>query len=311
MLRALVVAVCTLGSLAAGARAAHADTIALLPLDADKRLEIYGQPVAAEVGRALKAGGIDVVIVGAKMAVPDKAQLIVDGSIKAGKGDAITLTMRIRDPRDGTTLETLPATAVTLTTIDKAAADLSAKIVPSVKSHLATLAKAAAVVTPPATADRPAEPTVAPRPVAPALPEVLVSAIAVQTGNPALELLAAAMTHELTGWARSHRHSARLVDASKLARATAPSSVGEVRAPLGVALEILSFTVDPGAVPMARARVRLRIADATQVTFERVIRTDTIVGDRDITEQGLAARTAREVLAIANAQLRRRVTGWR
>ena len=62
---------------------------------------------------------------------------------------------------------------------------------------------------------------------------------------------------------------------------------------------------------MARARVRLRIADATQVTFERVIRTDTIVGDRDITEQQLAARTAREVLAIANAQLRKRVTGWR
>jgi hypothetical protein len=57
--------------------------------------------------------------------------------------------------------------------------------------------------------------------------------------------------------------------------------------------------------------VRLRIADATQVVFERVIRTDTIVGDRDITEAALAGRVAREVLAIANAQLRREVPGWR
>jgi hypothetical protein len=306
MVRAVVVLV--LVGIFAGS-VAHADTVALLPLDADKRLELYGQPVANEVGRALEASGVDVVVVSAKMAVPERAQLIVDGSIKAGKGDSITLTMRIRDPRDGTTLETLPASATTLTAIDKAAAQLSAKVVPAVKAHLAELAKPAVVErsnpdvrTPVITRSVPA---------APALPGVLVAAMSVQTGHPALELLASATTRELAGWAHLHRHEATLVDASRLARVTAPGSVGAARAPLGISLEILGFSVEAGAVPLARARVRLRIADATQVVFERVIRTDTIVGDRDITEAALAGRVAREVLAIANAQLRREVPGWR
>lgn len=323
MVRALVVLGCvlawTFGSAIAYADTAH--TVALLPLDADKRLEIYGQPVAAEVGRALKASGIDVVVVNAKMAVPEHAQLIVDGSIKAGKGDAITLTMRIRDRRDGTTLEALPASAATLTTIDKAAAELSAKIVPAVRSHLAALARAAANpangtttgTTTNGTTSEP-QPSVAPRTIGslpPRLPVVLVAAMSVQTGHPILELLAAATTRELAGWARMHRHEATLVDAARLAQVTAPRSVGEARAVLGIALEILDFSVEPGVVPLARARVRLRIADGTQVTFERVIRTDTIVGDKNISETELAARTAREVLAIANAQLRRKVPGWR
>ena len=309
MVRAIVVLV-LLGWTFASTRA-HADTVALLPLDADKRLEIYGQPVAAEVGRALKASGVDVVVVGAKMAVPDSAQLIVDGSIKAGKGDSITLTMRIRDPRDGTTLETLPASAATLTTIDTAAATLSAKIVPAVRSHLAALAKPAVSTTPVIEGQkpRPSDPAVAP--AAPALPSILVAAMSVRTGHPILELLASATSNELPGWARMHRHQAMPVDAARLARLTAPSSVGEARASLGIALEILDFNVEPGVVPLARDRVRLRIADGTQVKFERVIRTDTIVGDKNISETDFAARTAREVLAIANAQLRRLVPGWR
>src|SRR5262245_27430172 len=79
----------------------RADTVALLPLDGEARLEMYGQPVAAEIGRALKESGLDVVVVGAKMAVPESADLIVDGTIKADKkrkGETVTLAMRIRDP---------------------------------------------------------------------------------------------------------------------------------------------------------------------------------------------------------------------
>src|SRR5512139_1446129 len=126
---------------------AGADTIAMLPLDGEKRLEIYGQPVAAEIARALKAAGLDVVVVGARMDVPDRVQLIVDGTIKSAKNKQIELSIRIRDPRDGTTLETLPAPATKLGDLDKAAADLASRVVPSVKAQLEALAKAAA--TPP------------------------------------------------------------------------------------------------------------------------------------------------------------------
>jgi hypothetical protein len=310
MLRAIVV-LALLGCAFAGT-VAHADTVALLPLDADKRLELYGQPVAAELGRALKASGVDVVVVGAKMAVPERAQLIVDGSIKAGKGESITLTMRIRDRRDGTTLETVPASAATLTTIDRAASELSAKLVPAVKAHLAALAKPAVVERPSGDTRPPVvTPVGPPVPPAPTLPIVLVAAMSVQTGNPVLELVAAETSRELASWAHTHRHEASLVDAASLATSSATTNVVAARAELGIALEILGVSVEPGAVPLARARVRLRIADTRQVVFERVIRTDTIVGDRNIADRELAARVAREVLAIANAQLRRQVAGWR
>src|SRR5262245_22713744 len=107
---------------------AYADTIAMLPLDGEKLLAICGQPVAAEIALALKAAGLDVVVVSAKMDVPDRANLIVDGTIKAAKGKQIELSIRIRDPRDGTTLDTLPAPTTKLDDLDKAAAELSGRV---------------------------------------------------------------------------------------------------------------------------------------------------------------------------------------
>src|SRR5215468_10544975 len=64
------------------------DVVALLPLDADKSLEIYGQPVASELARALVAGNVYVVVVGPRMAVPDNARLIIDGTIALGKASS-------------------------------------------------------------------------------------------------------------------------------------------------------------------------------------------------------------------------------
>lgn len=273
------------------ADAAHADTIALLPLDGEKRLEIYGQPVASEIGRALEAKGIDVVVVGAKMAVPEGAQLIVDGSIRAEKSNAITLSLRIRDPKTGTVLETLPASAATLTTIDKAAGELAGRLVPVVQTHLAALkAKpAVTVVSPPPPPADDSKPR--PAPPAPVLPAIATSATAPVLASPALDLLAGALRGEAETWANARRQAA---------------AQGAQ-----IAFDVLRFDVQPGEVPLARARVRARIVAGGATLFERVIRTDTIVGDKGITEQELAARTAREVIAIGNAQLRRVVTGWR
>ena len=49
------------------------DKVALLPLDAAAKLEVYGQVVASEIAQALIAGKIDVVVVLPKMAVPVEA----------------------------------------------------------------------------------------------------------------------------------------------------------------------------------------------------------------------------------------------
>jgi hypothetical protein len=253
---------------------AHADTIALLPLDGEKRLEIYGQPVAVEIARALEAAGVDVVVVGARMEVPDRAQLIVDGTIKQGKGKEITLSIRVRDPRDGTVLATLPAPPTPLGDLDKAAAELAARVVPSVKGQLEALAKAA-------TAQKPVgeSPEVPPRPVTPP-PPVLATKVTARP-RPELAGLREALAREAARWAATQH------------------------VPATIAFEVLAFAPEAGTVPMARARVRVQISDAGGSRFDRVVRTDTVVGDRGATLDELAARTAREVLAIVRPNLRR------
>ncbi len=292
---------------------ARSETIALLPLDADKKLEVYGHPVAAEIGRALKAAGIEVVVVGAKMDVPDRAQLIVDGAIKAGKGDAITLSLRIRDPRDGTVLETLPSSATTLTAIDKAAAELSGKLVPAARAHFAALVKPATVPTvPERPAQEPPRQGTAPptrSPVGGVAARVVAAASSERTGG-AEQFLAHSLAGELAPWLTHHKREGTPVDPSMLSRESAVKTVAAQRAGLGLALVVVGFDVEPGQVPLARARVRIRVTDGKTIVLDRVIRTDTIVGDRDITEAELGARVAREVLAIVHAQLRRRVVGW-
>lgn len=268
------------------AGAARADSVALLPLDGDKKLEIYGQPVAAELGRAMTAAGIDVVVVGAKMAVPERAQLIVDGTIKA-KGNTVTLTLRIRDPRDGSTLESLPPATSPLVSIDKAAADLSARLVPAVQSELQKLQKPAQVET------KPVE-VVTPPPQQPTaqLPELKVS-VSVLKPNPALQLLSSAFPHELDAWETQHGRHVDMTGSSQ------------------VQFELLTFAITPGRIPLAKARVRMRVYEAGKVKFDRIIHTDTIVGDRDITEQAFAERAAREVLLIAHPNLRRTLPDWK
>lgn len=265
------------------------DAVALLPLDADQKLEIYSQSVASEVAKTLASGGVEVVIVGPKEAVPQRARLIVDGTI-TGKPDAVTLTLRIRDARAATVLATVPVSAATVT---KATEDLSSKVLPAVKTQLAALHTAPATTTGvehthPATA-----PAAAPTPM---LAEVM-------GGGP----LAAALTAELPTWA--HRSIDPLPNV--LIDMVVPTMPATHSRDLAIAIDILGFRVESGEVPFARARVRVRVVDKSSVVFDRVIVTDTVVGDRKQAPDALAARTAREVLSILEPHLERKVAGWR
>jgi hypothetical protein len=301
----LVVIACVL----VAAAPVRADTVALLPLDGEARLEMYGQPVAAEIGRRLKDNGLDVVVVGAKMAVPESADLIVDGTIKADKkrkDESVTLELRIRDPKDGTLLEQLPAVTSPLDDIDKAAAVLSAKVVPSVRTQLARLATKPAITPPPIE-----RPEVAPVET-PAGPSVAVAISMIGRAGPAVQLLRAGLDAEVAAWARKHGREMKPVDPFLLEKnGQAPANVAKADADLGIALHVLGFSITPGKVPMGRARVRVRFVDRDKVRFDRVVVTDTIIGDRTITPEAFAARAAREVLAIVQPNLRRAVSTWK
>jgi hypothetical protein len=276
MVRWLVLALLLISRMAG----ADPDAVALLPLDSDQKLEIYGQPVASEIARELVAGGIDVVVVGPKMAVPERARLVIDGTIAPGKGDAVVLAVRIRERATGATLDKLDATAPALTNIDRAASDLAARVLPTVKARLA-------VVSHPAQ-DSHLEPRHPPV-TAPAAGKTL--AIEVVADPRRTTLVEHVLPDELATWAARHHWHA---DTS--------GKPGDAR----VVMTVLAFDVTPGAIPMGHARVRVRIGDS----FDRVVVTDSVVGERNISMRDLAARTARAVLDIVDPHMRRKVPGW-
>ena len=272
---------------------ADPDAIALLPLDAEQRLEIYGQPVASELARALGAGGIEVVVVGPKMAVPERARIVIDGTIKAGKGDAVALAIRLRDKSTGKVLDTLDVDAPELTAIDRAAEKLSALVLPAVKKQLTAMHEAKQASP---TEVKPPEPNAPPAPIL----------VAVTGGKDLRDALEA----QLDKWIAAHHRTANAVDAAKLAPKIAVKSIAAASAELGIAAEIVGYSAEPGAVPMARARVHVRITDHANVIWDRTVVTDTVVGDRAMKPAALAARVAESVIAIIDPHARRAHATW-
>ena len=306
---AFLPALALVGAMAAPARGDGSGQVALLPLDADQQLEIYGQPVASEIARALVAGGIDVIVVGPKTTVPKDVAIIVDGKITAAKADAVTLTIRVRDFA-GTTLETLTTPATALVDLDHVTSDLAARVLPTVRARLAAAPPVRAH-----DADRPRPPPsggrAPPVAVAPATPPPAMLVAISGTANAAFT---AALTRAIDPWAHAHHRDPHALAPPAGAPANAPldlvKAVAGEHAALGVAVDIITYTTVDGRAPMVRARVRIRIADPTTLAFDRVIATDTIVGERDMAADALADRAAREVLAIIDLHVLRAVPSW-
>jgi hypothetical protein len=280
----------------------QARAVALLPLDADAKLELFGQPVASEVARALVQGGLEVVVVGPRMAVPGKARVVVDGTIKAGKGTTVELAVRLRDVRTGEVLDTIPVEAASMTAMDRAAEELSAKVLPSVKTHLAALIeKDQQLLQPKHDEPKHVEP--------PASRATVLAAIFTSpAATPEAQQLRAALETELAPWAAHRHHAPRVLDIHQLGNG--PKTVVSERADVAVELDVLALDITTDAVPLARARVHVTIVDPQAVVFDRVITTDTVVGDKNGDRAKLTARVAREVLEIADPHLKRRIPTW-
>ncbi|MFT3693661.1 MAG: hypothetical protein QM831_11010 [Kofleriaceae bacterium] len=296
--------VCLLVSMAAAEpQDEPARAVALLPLDADAKLELYGQPVANEVSRALVAGGIEVVVVGPKMAVPAKARIVVDGTIKA-HGAAIDLVVRLRDSKTGAVIDSVNAQASSQTAMDHAAEELSAKVLPVVKSHLAELIAADAK------ANAPKEPVKVPTPpVAKPQATILTAVIAPPSNDPLINQLRAALEAQLAPWAGKRHHEVKPID-PKLGGKQMPKTVEAQKADLAIELDVRDCTIENDKVSIARAAVHVRISDPQKVVFDRVIVTDSIPGDKNLAEAKLIERVAREVLSIADPQVHRRIPTW-
>ncbi len=284
------------------------DRVALLPLDAEKGLEIYGQPVASELARALRGAKIETEVIGAKMAVPDNAKLIVDGTIAAGKPNKndVVLTLRIRNPIDGVTLATVSSTAAGIANIDKAAAEVSTRLMSVLQERLAALrATTTKTIEPDRTSGVGQPPALVPQ-LRPMLAVVAMADIE-------SDFLRAALTAQLDAQLRRVYRSPQLVDPARMSRELATATVKDAGLDLGMLLEITSYTLEynDDRVPLARARVRVRVADAVGIVFDRIVVTDTIVGEKTLSLPQLAERVAREVFDIARPHLKRQVRAWR
>ncbi len=294
MVRPVLVAIAVIAVIASGrvSVADPAQTIALLPLDAEPKLEIYGQPVATEIAHALIAGGLDVAVIGGKAAVPERARLIVDGTITS-KGDNVALAVRIRDRLTGTVLDTVSIATYERKDMESAIEDFAGRVVPAVKAQLAAV-------------NRPALPRADRHPVTiPPVVQPPARFVTMIRGDASFKLLKQALTTATTDLAaEQHRTYVAIEDTLEAAGAERARKDRE-RTEVGLELEVWSYVVDPEGLPTARAKVHATFTDCTGVAWRRTVVTDTIVGERSGDRTELAARTAREVLQVVLPHIKR------
>src|SRR5204862_6986885 len=101
-------------------------------------------------------------------------------------------------------------------------------------------------------------------PVARAAPRPLLVGVG-GDDDPAVAPLRAAITVTAQAWASAHDRTMTATDAVLLAAKTAPHTVASSKAQHAIAFEILDYTASRAEVPLARARVRVRLADSANV----------------------------------------------
>jgi hypothetical protein len=281
--RVLLLAIAIVVAIPARARA-ESNVIALLPLAADRKMQLYGQPVASEVAKALEQKGFSIVVVTSTAPVPSKARLVIDGRIVDGDGDTVKLEARVRDPKIGKVVAELSASAPSLTRIDEATQELAGQLA-TVLTEALKPPKEQKVDEPVTT--EPAEVVVDKRPVAVLS---MFSAVAIGKDDPVLEPLLHAGADRLAGLV-GHRGADKADHAA-----------------LKIHVELLSMRYEMGGVITARARARVRVlrSDDT-VVFDRVVRTDTLVGGRGDRRDAVARAAVDQIVDIAMPRVRERL----
>jgi hypothetical protein len=265
--------------------------IALLPLAADAKLAIYGQPVASEVARQLELEGFAVVVVTSTAPVPSKARLVIDGRIVRGDGDTVKIEARVRDPAAGKVVSELSASAPSLTRIDEAAAELAKGLVPILEAGMkAQEEEKQQTRTGTGTGGGGAVKGKAPREDRrPRAQVTMFSAVQLREEDPVLEPLLRAGGYRLAGLV-GHR-----------------GQDGVDGVDLVIHIELLSMDYRDRGVTTARARARVEVTDATGTVFRRTVRTDTLVGGRGDRRDAVARAAIDQIVDIAMPRVRERL----
>ncbi|MCB9573732.1 MAG: hypothetical protein H6709_16755 [Kofleriaceae bacterium] len=122
------------------------------------------------------------------------------------------------------------------------------------------------------------------------------AALTADDDNPDLEPLLEAGATRLAGMVG---HRGARVTGDDLAAAMAAQG-GD----LGITVELAEIHYTDGGVITARARGRVRVVDATGVVFDRVIRTDTLVGGRGDRRHAVARAAVEQIVDVAYGRVR-------
>jgi hypothetical protein len=295
----LVMVLCCVGVATA---TADGSRLALLPLDAPGKLAIYGQPVAAEIARSLGAAGLDVVVVGAQMAVPREAVLVIEGSILVVR-KKVKVELRLRTLDSRTPLVTVTSLDAQLETLDRAASEAATLLLPLVQAELEKRKPARAVERKPARPDGegregPAGPSApvardqAPRSTA--MIAITANGVPVAARPYFVErmmLAASALTEA--------RWRPRPVEISQISPAMLLAMSATEPGSLGLAFDVRELAaVQQGGVFFGAVRARVLVVLGGKVIFDRELTTDTVVGARKGELGAMLDLLAREMTVI-------------
>jgi len=277
-----------------GVTPARADegAIAVLPLtSSEKRLAMYGVPVARVLAGALRQGGNAVETVTGTGSLPKRVAWVVDGRIVAASGGRVVLEARLRDPGHGRAFGQVASKPGRLTEIDELARQVASDLGP-----LLARARAAAAKAPP-----PQPPTT--HSTAPALP-ALRPAMIITRDKEAIVTDALAALVERLGY--------RAVVSSDLRGIAPPQKVktalGKASARFALLAEVKNVDYEWASkdVLTARGSMRLVLVDgAGTPLYNAVVKTDTLVGSRGDRHAALLGFVARQVMQMASPRLKK------
>lgn len=294
------------------AAAGDARRVGVLPLVAgDKELRIYSKPIADAVVRGLKAElGVTVDTLAGASAVPPGIDLVIDGEIsKTRRG--ISLMGRVRDPALGRTVGSVVVGPGRLEKLDRLADELAVKLAAVAagwkkrsRAREPYRLKEIVVETPVPIANRgPAPPASAPSPAL-----VVLRAAGSAAGG------TVAVADQATDAAMAFadrlglRYVATAIEAPDTGASPGPAAeqVRRSGARFALSLRMLAVEYSYRGVLSARGVARVQLIDGTgAISFDRVVRTDTVVGSRGDRHSALIYAVAEQCLDIAAPTMRR------
>lgn len=278
--------------------AARADdgAIAVLPLtSSEKRLAMYGVPVARVLAGQLRQAGNAVETVTGSGSLPRRVAWVIDGRIVVASRGRVVLEARLRDPGRGKAFGQVASKPGRLTEIDELARQVAADMAPLLARARASAAARTPSPTPPPEGGS-ASPAIATPAIRPAI-------VITRDKEPIV-------TDALTALVERLGYRPVVADLKGIA---APDKVkgalgSESGARFALLAEVKSVDYQWAGkdVLTARGSMRLVLTDgAGKPLYNAVLDTDTLVGNRGDRHAALLGFVARQVMQMAAPRLKK------